>query len=249
MELVSLAPSNTEIIYSLGLQDRLEATTSLCDYPEEAREKKSIGGWTSGIDFEKIREMEPDIVVTSDSLQDKAVEQLEGLEVLHLTPQTLEEVYRSIEKMGERLDAEEEAEEIVEEMREGLEDIEVEGNPRVYCEEWMDPPMASGNWIPGLINKIEGKSFLEEGERSREFDLEDLKKFDPEYIFLNVCGAGENIDTKEVMERPEWRDITAVEKGNVFVIDDALLNRPGPRLVEGARKMAEFIEDGKDSKG
>jgi len=66
VKLVSLAPSNTEIIYSLGLQDCLEATTSLCDYPEEAREKKSIGGWTSGIDFEKIREMEPDIVVTSD---------------------------------------------------------------------------------------------------------------------------------------------------------------------------------------
>ncbi len=249
MKIVSLAPSNTEIIYILGLQDCLEATTSICDYPEEAREKKSIGGWTSGIDFEKIREMEPDIVVTSDSLQNKAVKQLEGLEVLHLTPQTLEEVYRSIEKMGESFSRDAKAEKVTEEMREGLEDIEVEGNPRVYCEEWMDPPMASGNWIPGLVKRIGGEYFLEEGERSREFDLEDLKKFDPEYIFLNVCGAGENIDTSEVLERPEWQDITAVKEGNVFAIDDALLNRPGPRLVEGARKMSELIEDGKDSKG
>ena len=169
------------------------------------------------------------------------MEQLEGLEVLHLTPQTLEEVYRSIEKIGKKFSAEEKAEKVIEEIREGLEDIEVEGNPRVYCEEWMDPPMASGNWIPGLITEICGETFLEEGERSKEFDLENLKDFDPEYIFLNVCGAGENIDTKEVMERPGWQEITAVENGNVFVIDDALLNRTGPRLVEGAREMAEKI--------
>ncbi len=241
MEAISLAPSNTEIIYRLGLEQHLKATTSLCDHPEEARVKESVGGWTSGIDFDKIRDLDPDLVLTSDSLQDKAVEELQGLEVLHLTPQTVEEVYRSIEKIGEKFDAEKEAAELVEEMREGLEELEVEGKPRVYCEEWTEPPMASGNWIPGLVERIGGNYFLEEGERSREFELEKLKEFDPEYIFLNVCGAGENIEASEVLEREGWQEITAVKEGNVYVIDDALLNRPGPRLVEGAEEIAEKI--------
>ncbi|MFB6115029.1 MAG: ABC transporter substrate-binding protein, partial [Candidatus Nanohalobium sp.] len=77
MELVSLAPSNTEILYRLGLEDEVVAVTSLCDYPEEAREKESVGGWTKGIDFEKIREIDPDLILASDSLQDQAVKELE----------------------------------------------------------------------------------------------------------------------------------------------------------------------------
>lgn len=238
MRTVSLAPSNTEIIYRLGLEDQLVATTSLCDHPAEARKKESIGGWTQGIDFQRIRDLDPDVVLTSDSLQDKAVEELEGLEVLHLTPQTVEEVYRSIERIGAKFDAEEDAEGLVEEMKEGLQEIEVERDPRIYCEEWMDPPMASGNWIPGLVDRIGGEYFLEEGERSREFKLEKLKEFDPEYIFLNVCGAGDNADRKELMKRPEWQEITAVKNGDVYVVHDALLNRPGPRLVEGAKFIA-----------
>lgn len=245
MKLVSLAPSNTEIIYRLGLQDQLVATTSLCDYPSEARKKESIGGWTKGIDFEKIRNIEPDIVLTSDSLQDEAVKELESLEVLHLTPQTLEDVYGSFKKIGKKLDAENKAKELIKEMREGFQNLEVEESPRIYFEEWMDPPMASGNWIPGLINEIGGESFLEEGERSKEFELKKLKEFDPEYIFLNVCGAGENIDSDEVLEREGWQEITAVKNCEVYVIDDALLNRPGPRLAEGAEKMVEKIRKGK----
>jgi len=241
VKLVSLAPSNTEIIYRLGLEKDLVATTSLCDHPREAREKNSVGGWTSGIDFEKIRKINPDLVLTSDSLQDKAVEELEGLEVLHLTPQTVEEVFESIREIGKKLDAEKKAEQTVKEMKESLEGLKTDSSPRIYCEEWTDPPMASGNWIPGLVERIDGEYFLEEGERSREFELEKLKHFDPEYIFLNVCGARTNIDPEKVLERPEWQDITAVENGDVYVIDDTLLNRPGPRLVEGAEKIAEKI--------
>lgn len=107
----------------------------------------------------------------------------------------------------------------------------------------MNPPMASGNWIPELIEKIGGKSFLSEGERSKEFEFEKLKDFDPEFIFLNVCGAGENIDVSEVLERDGWEEITAVKNGDVYIIDDALLNRPGPRIVAGAEKMAEKISE------
>jgi iron complex transport system substrate-binding protein len=240
MNVVSLAPSNTEIRYKIGAEDKIMATTSLCDHPEEALEKPSIGGWTNP-DISRIHEFKPDLILASDDLQDDAVDKIEseGYPVLQVKPHTLEEVYHSIKKIGEAVNHEKEAEKLVKEMKQKLDKLNLEDSPRIYCEEWMDPPMASGNWIPGLIQKIGGKYFTEEGERSREFDLTELKDFDPEYIFLNVCGAGENLDTNQLAEREGWQSITAVENGNVFVIDDSLLNRPGPRLVEGVEKIIE----------
>jgi iron complex transport system substrate-binding protein len=241
VDIVSLAPSNTEIMYRIGAEDQLVATTTLCNYPEEAAEKPSIGGWTNP-KIERIHEFSPDLVIASDDLQDEAVEKIQrqGYPVLQVKPHSLEEVYESIVEIGEAVDRKEEAGKLVEEMKKEIEEIELEGSPRIYCEEWMDPPMVSGNWIPDLIEEIEGEYFIEEG-RSREFDLEELESFGPEYIFMNICGAGENLSTDHILDREGWGNISAVENEKVFVVNDNLLNRPGPRLVEGARKIAEKI--------
>ena len=240
MRIVSLAPSNTEILYRLGVKDRIVATTALCDYPKEAVRKPSVGGWTD-IDAENVEKFEPDVALASDDLQDDIVKELEkrGIEVLQVKPHSLEEVYRSIQRIGKLVGKRETASEVVEEMKSDIEEIDLDG-ARVYCEEWMDPPMVSGNWIPDLIEESGGEYFIREG-RSREFELEDLKEFDPEYIFLNVCGAGEKIDTEEFMDREEWKSLKAVQKENIFVVDDALLNRPGPRLVEGLKQLEEIV--------
>jgi iron complex transport system substrate-binding protein len=242
MAIISVAPSNTEIIYRLGAEEDLVATTSLCDHPSGARELPSVGGWTDGIQVEKIVELQPDLILASDDLQDDIVEELEeqSLNVLQVKPHNLEEVYDSIVQIGELLDRAEEAEELVGEMKSSISGIDLQGK-RIYCEEWMEPPMVSGNWIPGLIETANGEYFIDEGERSREFDLEKLKEFDPEYIFLNVCGAGENIDKSEILNRENWKELTAVKEENVFVIDDALLNRPGPRLVDGLKRMEDVV--------
>ena len=243
MRIVSLAPSNTEILFELGAGDQIVGTTALCDFPEEALYKPSVGGWTNPR-IDRLEELEPDLVIASDDLQDGAVERVReaGYEVLQVKPHSLEEVYESIREIGDRIDRKEEAEELVKRMKSDLDEIELEEGSRIYCEEWMNPPMVSGNWIPGLIEEIGGEYYIKE-VRSQRFDLEELKEFDPEYIFLNVCGAGENISPEEIMKRDEWQSLTAVENKNVYVVDDALLNRPGPRLVEGAKRIAEIIED------
>lgn len=241
MEIVSLAPSNTEILYRLGLEEEVVAVTSLCDHPPKAKEKETVGGWTRGIDFERIREIDPDLVLASDSLQDEVVEKLSDQQILQVKPNTVEEVYESIQRIGERTGKKQKAHEITAEMKKQFKQVGLSEDKRIYCEEWMSPPMVSGNWIPGIIERIGGKYFIEEGERSRKFELEKLKEFDPEYIFLNVCGAGEKADREALLQREEWQDITAVENGDVYVVDDALLNRPGPRLVEGAEFMADRV--------
>ena len=241
MKIISLAPSNTDILIDLKATEQLAGTTSLNSRPE-AREKPSLGGWTTDIDLGKIEEIDPDLVLTSDRLQEEVTEKLEekGIDTLHVKPETLEETYKSIKKIGRTVKKEQRAEDIIEDMRKELEKIDLK-NKRIYCEEWSNPPMASGNWIPGLIEAINGEYFLEEGERSREFDLKQLKQFNPEYIFLNICGAGENVSKETVLERAEWQDIKAVRNGNVYVIDDSFLNRPSPRLVKGAKKIEEKV--------
>ncbi|MBC5793508.1 MAG: cobalamin-binding protein [Nanohaloarchaea archaeon] len=237
MRIVSLAPSNTEILYKLGVEDQVVATTSLCNYPEGVSEKPSIGGWTNP-EVDRINDLDPDLIIASDDLQDDAVNRLEeeGYNVLQVKPHTLEDVYESFWQIGEAVGKTEEAEKLVEEMKEELSKVSFEGSPRIYCEEWMDPPMVSGNWMPDLIRKCNGEYFIEEG-RSREFDLEELKEFDPEVIILNVCGAGSNLDPSIIDRRDSWQDISAVKNGNVFVVNDSLLNRPSFRLVEGMRKI------------
>ncbi|MFB6208669.1 MAG: cobalamin-binding protein [Candidatus Nanohaloarchaea archaeon] len=242
MRIVSLAPSNTEILYSIGAANRIVATTSLCDHPTEARQKPSVGGWTNP-EIDRIQKFEPDLIMASDDLQDRAVEKLEdtGFDVFQVKPHSLEEVFKSIVSIGERIGMESEAEAVVSEMQAELEGFELKDSPRIYCEEWMDPPMVSGNWIPDLVRYIGGEYFID-GGRSREFDLQELKGFDPEYIFLNVCGAGDNLSPEEVLKRDDWSEITAVQEENVHVIDDALLNRPGPRLVEGAKTVSSYID-------
>ena len=243
MDIVSLAPSNTEILYSIGAGEEVVATTSLCDYPEEAAKKPSIGGWTNP-KISRIHEFSPDLVIASDDLQDEAVEKIqeEGFPVLQVKPHSLEEVYDSIREIGEAVDHESEAEKVVDEMKQGFREIKLEGNPRIYCEEWMDPPMVSGNWIPDLIRRIGGRYFIE-GGRSRKFPLENLVEFDPEYIIFNICGAGENLQPEKIIgDRDEWQDLTAVENGEIYRIDDSLLNRPGPRLVEAAKEIKAIID-------
>lgn len=243
MRIVSLAPSNTEILFKLDAGDQVVGTTALCDHPEKAVEKPSVGGWTNP-KIDRLEELEPELVLASDDLQDDAVEKVReaGFEVLQVKPHSLEEVFESINKIGETVGKEKEAKELVKTMKLELEQLQLEESPRIYCEEWMNPPMVSGNWIPGLLEETGADYFIEDGERSHKIKLQELKEFDPEYIFLNVCGAGENLSPDEVMKRDEWQEITAVENKDVYVIDDTLLNRPGPRLMEGVKKVIEKID-------
>ena len=244
MDIVSLAPSNTEILYEIGAGDSVVATTALCDRPEKAAKLPSVGGWTNP-KISRIHEFSPDLVLASDDLQDEAVSRIEeeGFPVIQVKPHSLEEVYESILEVGEAVGHLVEAENLVDTMREEIEGLEVRGSPRVYFEEWMDPPMASGNWITGILKEIGAEPFLKSGERSREIKPSKIRKFDPEHILLNICGAGENLDPDPVIEREGWQDIAAVENENVSVVDDSLFNRPGPRLTEAAKVTKKMIEE------
>lgn len=240
MKLISLAPSCTEILYKLNCQTELVGRSSYCDYPPAVAKKESFGGWVNP-NIAKIRKMNPDLIFTSDDLQEKTVQKLaKNYKVVHVTPHDLNDVYKSIETIGNSVNRQEEAKKIVNQMKQRLKTVSLNEKIRIYCEEWHKPPMVSGNWIPDLVNKIGGNYFIDEG-RSREFSLNKLSNFNPEFIFLNICGKGNDFNKGNLYNRAAWKDLEAFKEENVYVLDDSLLNRPGPRLVKGANRICDIV--------
>lgn len=243
--IVSLAPSNTEILYALDADDRIVATTAVCDHPTEASDKPSVGGWTNP-DVDAVADHDPDLVLASDALQDDAVERCReaGLTVEQLTPTRLHDVLNTVKRIGELVDRDQAAQDLVDDLNRQIHDLSTRNRtdtPRTYCEEWHDPPMIGGNWIPDLIRMLGGDYLINPGERSRRVTGNEIQAFDPDHIVLHYCGFDDATDPDQVLDRDGWQDITAIQHDEVHVIDDSLLNRPGPRLVEGMRELHEII--------
>jgi iron complex transport system substrate-binding protein len=246
MRIISLAPSNTEILFAIGKGDSIIARTAYCDYPPSALKIPKIGDWVNP-DIAEVLKLDPDLVLTSTVVQEKLAGRLmgEGLHVLHLSPKTLEDVFRSIYRIGEAAGALDGADALATRMMKELSEIEeksfmIRRKPRIYIEEWHDPPFVSGNWVP-KIAEMAGAEYglVKEGELSARFDFEELRRLDPQIIVLSICGV--KIGPESILRRVGWESLSAVKSGSVYPFDDSLLNRPGPRLVEGCRKLNELV--------
>lgn len=247
--IVSLAPSNTEILYALGLGDWIAAVTSYCDFPPEATAKPKVGTWIK-IDDALIAEFQPDLVVTSSVVQGGAEERYraQGLPIVHFDPTNLEMVYSSIVQLGTLAGVAARAEALAAEMRREIDAVAAAQADvpklRVYIEEWHKPPMMSGNWVPDIVRAAGGEyGILEAGQYSRAVALDEVQAYDPEIIILSLCGLALRAKTEFVYTRADWQEISAVRRRQVYVIDDSYLNRPGPRLVEGVRLLAKIFAE------
>lgn len=248
MKILSLSPSNTEIVFALGAGNHLIGRTKFCDYPASAQKLPWVSGWTD-VDIKKVVSTKPDLVLTSTIVQARIAEQLkqEGLNVLHVDPTTLDDVYHSIRLIGARLDRMSQANQVVQEMQTAMSNIsnalpEPETKPKVYVEEWHRPATASGNWVSDLVELAKGRNVLKTGQRSRKIELEELERFNPDRIVLCWCGFGSKSSPGHLQERKGWMRIPAVKQKRVFVVNDSLLNRPGPRLVQGLQALIQAIQ-------
>ncbi|HSB47017.1 MAG TPA: cobalamin-binding protein [Candidatus Bilamarchaeum sp.] len=244
MRIVSLAPSNTEILFAIGAGGDVVGRTAYCDFPREALGIPKIGDYVNP-EPSLIKSLNPDLVLTSTIVQEKLAARLmeAGLPVTHFDPRTLNGVFESVMQIGELVGRRGGAEGVIRGMEDGfhsLMDCPAGKKPRLYIEEWHEPPFVSGNWVP-KIAAIAGADYplALEGQLSREIPLEEIKEFDPEIIVLSICGVRAGPDL--VQKRRGWEGISAVRAGRVYAMDDSLLNRPGPRLVEGARQLKKLI--------
>ena len=246
--IVSMAPSNTEILYALGVQEKVVAVTRYCDFPSEAGKKPKIGGWLD-IKDELVMRYKPDLLLTSTFVQNEITEKYRkmGMNVVSLMPTTLVGVFNSIKKIGKLVDREKEAELLARDMNKKINEIKskvknADFKPRLYIEEWHKPPTVSGNWVPTLA-RFAGADYrlIRAGYHSREVFLEEIQDYNPEVIVLSICGLSDKAPKEWVVKREGWENIRAVNNKNVHVFDDSLLNRPGPRLADGLEKLAAIL--------
>ncbi|VTT87480.1 Vitamin B12 ABC transporter, B12-binding component BtuF [Halorubrum sp. DM2] len=245
---VSLAPSATATVAALGAADRLVGVTAHCDLSDDAAAGSAhgdgpatvVGGWLNP-DLDRVTALDPDVVLTSDALQSDLADACRdrGLDVAHREPSTLDDAVGGFAARGSDVGRPEAGERLAADARDRLDRIAeaVADRPRptVYCEEWSDPPMAAGNWVPDAVRAAGGRyPFVDSGERSREVEPDAVVAADPDRVVVHVCGRGDRVDP-ETVESRDWVDAP------VSVIDDSLLNQPSPALLDGVERLARLL--------
>ncbi|MGB5924882.1 MAG: cobalamin-binding protein [Dehalococcoidia bacterium] len=242
--IISLAPSNTEILFALGLGDKVVGVTMYCDYPPEAQDKEKVGDYY-GPDIEKIIALEPDLILATDFHRFDLIPALEEQElaVFAVAPQTLEDALDSIQKIGEITGREAEAAQLVNGMGSKIEEIEeqtkeFEEKPSVFYITWHDPMWTVGRntWIDDLINVAGGVNiFSENFEGGAMVQIEWVILHDPEIIITSEWSYDWALNATELAST------NASQTGRIYTFDDDLAQRPGPRLVKGLEWFAHLI--------
>lgn len=247
MKIVSLAPSNTEILFALGLGDRVVGVTDICDYPDEALDIEKVGGY-SGVDIEKIVAIDPDLILAEDLHKTEVIPALEdlGFTVVAIVPYTLQETMDSIKLIGELTGTEETAAQIVDDMEQSLEaitdvteGITQEEKVKVLYVIWHDPiySVGSDTRIHELIEMAGGINIAEvAGEGYPTLTLEEIVAINPGVIIVN-----DDVPLDAILNESRLSDVDAVVNGMVYSINADLTNRPTPRIIEGLELMAEMI--------
>ena len=249
--IVALAPSNTEILFALGVEDRVVAVDQWSDHPPAAKTKPRISPFSPSL--EQIVKLRPDLILAAHGSAEPVLPlDRQGVKVLVLAPRTLEDVYRNMLLIGRIVEAEGRAKRLVDGMRRRVAAVlaKVRGAPRpkVFVElDGSDPirPFTAG---PGsfvdLLVQLAGGANVAASSRTAwpQLSLEELLRADPDMIILAHELVTMNPQTPQTMaRRPGWRLLRAVREGSIYPIEGELLSRPGPRIVEGLELLARHL--------
>ncbi len=242
--LVSLQPSATVIIRDLGKLDRLVACTKYCmDVCPEVSGKAIVAdSWTA--QSEQILNAKPDLVIAAVPYQEKAVAEImkSGARFLGLAPKSLDDIYMDITVIAGIMNAAEKGVELVGKMQEEIVRMRSQtkqlSRPRVFCEEWGKPLIASQAWVAELIEAAGGE-FV--GVPGKQVPVEEVISAAPDVLIAAWCGAGDRVPLEKIMRTRDWLDIPAVKNGRVYCIRDEYLNTPAPTLIQGLRALAAAI--------
>lgn len=247
MRIISLAPTQTEIIAALGRLDALIGVTENCDYPEDVIDLPTFGTWYAP-ELLNVIQARPDLVCTFGKHQEELGNGLAdaGLSVYHSDHDSLEAAMDSMLEMGELMDARDEAKALVEEMTQRLahvpplfEDIPREERPTVFRIMNWHPliTVGPGSFQHDAIELAGGRNIMGDGTAPYFSCLPDVvRQRDPDYIFY--CEA--HIKTL-LLEDPEWSKVKAVRQGHLLIFDCGLTCRSGPRIVDMVEQLAHAI--------
>ena len=291
MRIVSLLPAATEWICEFGGAADLVGRSHECDYPPEIQDRPVVTAPTYDaegdsaaiddavqskvqeglslyeVDLERLRELEPDLIVTQDQCDVCAVSQTElearladwtGTEptVFSLSPNTRKEVLDEALRLGRTMDRLDTAMQVLANYETGLKGLRTQigvdrttnpqSLPSVVCIEWLEPLMVAGHWMPDVVEMAGGRAVLgAAGEPTRRVEWAAVRETDPDVIACVPCGFTideSRRDLHYLAQREGWNDLTAVQEGRVAVLDgNAYYNRPGARLYRAIEVLASVL--------
>lgn len=247
--IVSLAPSCTEMLFAMGLGNKVVGVTDQCDYPPETRTIKKVGSF-SNPSIEIIISLKPDLVLSGGGIQRDVVLRLEklGVKALVLYPKDVNGIFRDIEIIGMAVGDPERARKLVKLLQRRIDLVRRRSSkvppsrkPRVYVEISPDPLMTVGpSSFLNEIVEIAGGTNIARGLKGTTFPRispEYVVKMDPQVIILTYLPRGSS-PISWIQKRPGWDGISAVRNGKVFAdVDPNLILRAGPRIVQGVEEL------------
>jgi iron complex transport system substrate-binding protein len=251
---VSLAPSNTEVLFAIGAGPQLVGRDSFSDYPAAAGQVPDIGGGFAALNMELILSKKPDLVLAAPLTPSEQIADLQnvGLTVYVLpNPKSFDDLYANLQSAGQLTGRQAEAAQLVDSLRSRVQAVTqkvagVTQRPLVYYElDATDPnaPFTSGpdTFVDLVIRAAGGENFGANlnGEWV-QVSVEELLARQPDLIVLGDNTYG-GVTPGQIHQRTGWEALKAVQQNKIAIFDDNLVSRPGPRLVDGLEAMSKLL--------
>jgi iron complex transport system substrate-binding protein len=246
--IVSLAPSNTEILYALNLGDRIVGVDEFSNYPPEAQSKPKIGSY-SAANLEQVVARDPELILASGITRPDVLNALSsrGLAVIVLNPVDLPGVLANISLVGQAADVNAEAGRLRGSLEARIASVaeRVKGTttkPRAFVE--LDPTLffsiGPKSFVDDLITRAGGANIAADtGTPYPQLSQEQILARDPEVILL--ADGSQGVTPESVKTRPGWGNVSAVKTGRIIVLDEDVFLRSGPRSVDALEAMLRYL--------
>jgi iron complex transport system substrate-binding protein len=241
-----LQPSATVILAAVGELDRVVACTKYCVdvVPEITAQPRTIlaDSWTANA--QQIIAVQPDLVIASVPYQEKAVIEIlkSGTSFLGLAPKSLADVYADIAMIAGAVGAGGRGEEVIARMQQRIEQVRARTaeavRPKVFCEEWGKPLIASQAWVSELV-EVAGGDFV--GAPGQQISAEEVVLMDPDVVIAAWCGAGDRVPLEKIIAERKWQGTRAARASRIYCVRDEHFNTPAPTLLRGLDALAFAI--------
>jgi iron complex transport system substrate-binding protein len=255
MRVISICPSNTEIMEFLGLTELLVGVDDFSDWPESVKSLPQLGPDLS-IDLDLVEELKPDLVLASLSVpgMEKNIEGLKkrGIPHIILNPQSLTDIENDLIITANALNRPECGKKASAQFRNRLETIKRKAakatlKPKLYWEWWPKPVFTPGsiNWLTEISEAAGAENAFKDVDlASVQTDWDDVKSRNPDYLCIAWVGVRKQKVKKDLItSRPGWNELEAVKKDRILILEEELYCRPSPRLLDGLEKLYGLIHN------
>ncbi len=253
--IVCLTEEPTEILYNLGEEERIVGISAYTERPPRASDEKEVVSAFIGGSVKKISALKPDLVIGFSDIQAQLAHDLikANQPVVIFNQRSIQQILDVIVTIGSIVGRRDDAMEMARGYMENIRDTRQRTQsgsrrPRVYFEEWDDPRISAIQWVSELIEIAGGENIFADrarGKLAKERFVDDAEicAADPEIIA--ACWCGKEVDLESIKERPDYAEVTAVERDEVYELDPAIILQPGPAcLSDGLARLEEIIGAG-----